>query len=131
MVAPFPPRDADLMGIAADFEACYQVYGEYQDRLEKYWCLRWLLQNNLPTAITVRHLKEGMARAEFIPLHLPIPELASHGRLTRAMIEVTAVDLLQLTASTRVKEIEALVDVATVSTATDGIPKINDETANP
>ena len=35
MVAPFPPRDAALMAIAADFEACYSAYGEYQDRLEK------------------------------------------------------------------------------------------------
>ena len=131
IVAPFPPRDANLMGIAADFEACYQAYAEYQDRLEKYWCLRWLLQNNLPTEITVRHLKEGMARAEFIPLHLPIPELTSHGRLTRAIIEVMAVDLLQLTASSRVKEIEALADAAAVSAVTDVIPEINDETSNP
>ena len=125
MVAPFPPRDANLMGIAADFEASYQAYGEYQDRLEKYWCLRWLLQNSLPTAITVRHLKEGMARAELIPLHLPIPELASHARMTRAMIEVSEVDLLQLTASTRVKEIETLVDLVTLAT-----PEINDNTPN-
>jgi exoribonuclease-2 len=114
------------MGIAADFESSYQAYGEYQDRLEKYWCLRWLLQNSLPTAISVRHLKEGMARAELIPLHLPIPELTSHARMTRAMIEVIEVDLLQLTASTRVKEIETLVDL--IHSAT---PEINDNTPNP
>ena len=126
MVAPFPPRDANLMGIAADFESSYQAYGEYQDRLEKYWCLRWLLQNSLPTAISVRHLKDGMARAELIPLHLPIPELTSHARMTRAMIEVIEVDLLQLTASTRVKEIETLVDL--IHSAT---PEINDNTPNP
>ena len=106
MVAPFPPRDATLMGIAADFEACYSAYGEYQDRLEKYWCLRWVAQDEVPKQVFVRHLKEGMSRLESIPLHLPLPELASHPRMTRAEVSVADVDLLQLTAGVRVLHIE-------------------------
>jgi exoribonuclease-2 len=106
MVAPFPPRDATLMGIAADFEACYLAYGEYQDRLEKYWCLRWVAQDEVPKQVFVRHLKEGMSRVESVPLHLPVPELASHPRMTRAEVSVADVDLLQLTAGVRVLHIE-------------------------
>lgn len=106
MVAPFPPRDATLMGIAADFEACYQAYGEYQDRLEKYWCLRWIAQDELPKQVFVRHLKEGMSRVEPIPLHIPVPELASHSRMTRAEVSISDVDLLQLSAGVRVLQIE-------------------------
>ena len=108
MVAPFPPRDATLMGIAADFESCYQAYGEYQDRLEKYWCLRWIAQDEEPKRVHVRHLKEGMSRVEPIPLHLPIPELASHPRMTRAEVLVSDIDLLQLSAGVRVLQIESL-----------------------
>lgn len=117
MVAPFPPRDAVLMGIAADFEACYQAYGEYQDRLEKYWCLRWIAQDEQPKSVFVRHLKEGMSRVESIPLHLPIPELATHPRMTRAQVSVCDVDLLQLTAGVRVLHIE--------------IPQVPEGDANP
>ncbi len=106
MVAPFPPRDAALMGIAADFEACYSAYGEYQDRLEKYWCLRWMAQDDTPKQVFVRHLKEGMSRVEPIPLHLPVPELATHPRMTRAEVSIADVDLLQLTAGVRVLHIE-------------------------
>jgi len=106
MVAPFPPRDAVLMGIAADFEACYAAYGEYQDRLEKYWCLRWIAQDETSKRVFVRHLKEGMSRVEPIPLHLPVPELATHPRMTRAEVSITDVDLLQLTAGVRVLHIE-------------------------
>jgi exoribonuclease-2 len=106
MVAPFPPRDAALMGIAADFEACYSAYGEYQDRLEKYWCLRWIAQDEVPKQVFVRHLKEGMSRVEPIPLHLPVPELATHPRMTRAEVSIADVDLLQLTAGVRVLHIE-------------------------
>jgi exoribonuclease II len=92
MVAPFPPRDATLMGIAADFE--------------KYWCLRWVAQDEVPKQVFVRHLKEGMSRVESVPLHLPVPELASHPRMTRAEVSVADVDLLQLTAGVRVLHIE-------------------------
>jgi exoribonuclease II len=108
MVAPFPPRDAVLMGIAADFESSYQAYGEYQDRLEKYWCLRWIAQDEASKDVYVRHLKEGMSRVEPIPLHLPIPEMASHPRMTRAHVKVSDVDLLQLSAAVRVLEIESM-----------------------
>ncbi|QWE10781.1 ribonuclease catalytic domain-containing protein [Polynucleobacter sp. es-EL-1] len=106
MVAPFPPRDAALMGIAADFEACYSAYGEYQDRLEKYWCLRWIAQDEQPKQVFVRHLKDGMSRVELIPLHLPIPELATHPRMTRAEVSICDVDLLQLSAGVRVLHVE-------------------------
>jgi exoribonuclease-2 len=110
MVAPFPPRDAALMGIAADFESSYQTYGEYQDRLEKYWCLRWISQDGDSKNVYVRHLKEGMSRLELIPLHLPIPELASHPRMTRAEVVVADIDLLQLSAAVRVIEIETKIE---------------------
>ena len=112
MVAPFPPRDATLMGIAADFESCYQAYGEFQDRLEKYWCLRWMMQDGESKTVHVRHLKDGMSRVELVPLHLPIPELASHPRLTRAEVVITEIDLLQLSAGVRVLEIEAKSETA-------------------
>ena len=119
MVAPFPPRDAVLMGIAADFESCYQAYGEFQDRLEKYWCLRWVTQGGDSKTLYARHLKEGMSRVETVPLHLPIPELASHPRMTRAQVVIADVDLLQLTAGVRVLEIESKAEAPEVE-STDG-----------
>ena len=55
-------------------------------------------------------LKEGMSRVELVPLHLPIPELATHPRMTRAEVVIAGVDLLQLSAGVRVLEIEVKVD---------------------
>jgi exoribonuclease-2 len=120
MVAPFAPQDATLMGIAADFESCYQTYAEYQDRLEKYWCLRWAMQDGESKNLYVRQLKEGMSRVELVPLHLPVPELASHPRMTRAKVVLTDIDLLQLSAAVRVLEIEAKVEVPEASAQEDG-----------
>ena len=133
MMAPFPPRDATLMGIAADFESCYQAYGEFQDRLEKYWCLRWIAQDGDSKNVYVRHLKEGMSRVELVPLHLPIPELASHPRMTRAEVAVADIDLLQLSSAVRVLEIEAKAEpeVKTVEELTDALPEDAEEDASP
>ena len=61
-----------------------------------------------------------MSRLESVPLHLPVPELASHPRMTRAEVVLADVDLLQLSAAVRVLEIEAKVEVPEVSAQEDG-----------
>jgi exoribonuclease-2 len=53
-----------------------------------------------------------MSRLELVPLHLPIPELATHPRMTRAQVQIDDVDLLQLSAGVRVLEIESLAKIA-------------------
>ena len=101
LVAPFKPKDADLMAIAADFDGTYAAYGEHQNQLERYWCLQYIRQQGLPWRGIVRHLKEGQARVEPIPLRLNIPELADQARGARAEIEVMDIDPLALEASVR------------------------------
>lgn len=101
LVAPFKPKDADLMAIAADFDGTYAAYGEYQNQMERYWCLQYIAQNGLPSKWVVRHLKEGQCRVESIPLRLTVPELAETMRGTQAEVEVLTIDLLNLEASLR------------------------------
>jgi len=101
LVAPFKPKDADLMAIAADFDGTYAAYGEHQNQMENYWCLQYLKQSGLPWKGIVRHLKEGQARVEEIPLRLTVPELAEQARGARAEVEVVDIDFLALVASVR------------------------------
>ena len=101
LVAPFKPKDADLMAIAADFDGTYAAYAEHQNQMENYWCLQYLKQKGLPWRGVVRHLKEGQARVEEIPLRLSVLELAEQARGARAEIEVVDIDFLALVASVR------------------------------
>jgi exoribonuclease-2 len=113
LAAPFAPKDSELFAIAADFDATYGAYGEYQNLLEKYWCLRWVAQQDLPVKVRVRTLKEGQVRLELVPLRLYIPELAEKPRGIEVDIEIIAIDLLELSASVRVIEIFEPLDSAT------------------
>lgn len=101
LVAPFKPKDADLMAITADFDGTYAAYGEHQNQMERYWCLMYIKQLGLPWKGVVRHLKEGQARVEEIPLRLSVPELSEQARGARAEVEVLDIDFLSLEASVR------------------------------
>jgi exoribonuclease-2 len=101
LVAPFKPKDAELMAIAADFDGTYAAYGDHQNQMERYWCFQYLKQAGLPWKGIVRHLKDGQARVEEIPLRLSVPELAEQARGARAEVEVLEIDFLSLEASVR------------------------------
>jgi exoribonuclease-2 len=101
LVAPFKPKDADLMAIAADFDGTYAAYGEHQNQMERYWCLMHLKQLGLPWKGVVRHQKEGQTRVEEIPLRLNVPELSEQARGARAEVEVLDIDFLSLETSVR------------------------------
>jgi exoribonuclease-2 len=107
--APFPPKSADLMAAMRDFELTYAAYAEFQRGMERYWCLRWLLQEQR-SDITARIIKEQLVRLEEIPLvlrmmDLPDPTTAPRGARIRLSIE--QIDLLDADIRTRFIELLA------------------------
>ncbi len=47
---PYAPKSADLLAVLRDFESAYAAYDEFQRGMEHYWCLRWLLQEDVRVA---------------------------------------------------------------------------------
>lgn len=93
---PFPPKSAELLAALRDFELTYAAYAEFQRGMERYWCLRYLAQDQIST-VTARVLKEQLVRLEDIPLVLrllDLPDLAAAPRGTRIRLAVDAIDLL-------------------------------------
>jgi len=40
----YPKNDPALYAAMRDFDTMYTIYGDFQKTMERYWCLRWLLQ---------------------------------------------------------------------------------------
>ena len=97
---PYADNDADLFAALADFEATYSRYAEFQERMEHYWCLRWLLQENV-TETTARVIRENLVRCERLPLVLRVPDLPPQPADTAVRIAVARVDLLAATLECR------------------------------
>ena len=94
----YQARDTALLAAMRDFEAAYDVYAEYQRTMERYWSLRWLMQEQVTTATGVVLMRENMVRLDSIPLVQRVPSLpATVNPGQRVELAVGAVDFLDLT----------------------------------
>ncbi|POZ63095.1 ribonuclease catalytic domain-containing protein [Chromobacterium alticapitis] len=89
----FAQGDAMLFAILRDFDATYGGYLSFQDKMEYYWCLKYLLQENI-TEPTAAVIKEDLVRIDGLPLRLRIPGLPELARGDRIQLSVVKVDLL-------------------------------------
>jgi len=106
LVAPFKPKDADLLAAVADFEGTYAAYADHQSTMERYWCLRWIKQENR-NKLMATVLKDGAVRFAEIPLVTRVPELAQASRGTQVLLELGDTDEISLEVSCRVLEVFA------------------------
>jgi exoribonuclease-2 len=95
LVAPFKPKDAALFAIISGFDAAYAGYNGFQSSIERYWALQYLLQNGL-TELDATVMKEGLVRAESLPLVFKAHGADSLVRGIKVRVRVLGTDLLTL-----------------------------------
>jgi exoribonuclease-2 len=95
LAAPFKPKDAELFSIISAFDAAYAAYNGHQAGMERFWTLRYLQQNAI-TELEATVFKEGLARADHLPLVLPVLGAGDLPRGTRVLVKLGAVDLITL-----------------------------------
>ena len=93
---PYAENDAELHAALIDFEATYSTYAEVQDRLEHYWCLRWLLQEGV-TETTATVIRESLVRIKGLPLVVRLPDLPAQAPDTEVRVIIGRIDLLAAT----------------------------------
>ena len=96
----YAKNDTTLFTVMRDFDAAYTVYNDFQRGMERYWCLRWLQQENVQQ-IEALVLRENLVRLTRIPFVQRIPSLPELPPNTRVMLEIGAIDLLDLTLQAR------------------------------
>jgi exoribonuclease-2 len=93
---PYADGDAELFAALADFEATYSQYAEMQDRMERYWCLRWLLQEHV-TECAATIIRENLVRFDALPLIVRLPDLPAGTAAGGVRVAIGRVDLLDAT----------------------------------
>jgi exoribonuclease-2 len=103
LVAPFKPKDADLFAIVSGFDAAYSAYGDFQTNMERYWCLRWLGQENRRQVEAVV-LKDEVLRLVEIPLIIRMAGMPVMARGAQVRLEILRWDELDLSVEARLLE---------------------------
>jgi exoribonuclease-2 len=92
----YAARDDALFAAVRDFELAYDAYAEFQRHMERYWCLRYLLQEGL-REVDATLIRDDLVRVAGLPLvmrarGLPLCEPGAALRLA-----VDDIDLLDVT----------------------------------
>ena len=95
LVAPFKPKDADLFAIIGGFESQYTAWHDFQNSLERFWCLRWLRQQQI-TECTATVLKEDLVRLDRAPLVFRASGLPQIERGEVVTLQILSTDELTL-----------------------------------
>ncbi|UCH48586.1 MAG: RNB domain-containing ribonuclease [Betaproteobacteria bacterium] len=91
----FAPSDENLFEIMRSFELAYDAYAEFQRTMERYWCLRWLLQEQV-TEITAEVIRDDLVRFETLPLVCRAHSLPPLSPGERVEVSVSDVDLIEI-----------------------------------
>jgi exoribonuclease-2 len=95
LAAPFKPKDAELFSIISAFDAAYTAYNAHQATMERYWTLKYIQQHGI-TEIVGAQFKEGLVRADDIPLVLPVLGGGELPRGARVRVKLGEIDLITL-----------------------------------
>ena len=95
LVAAFKPKDATLFSVISGFDGAYTAYNAFQNGIERFWTLRWLEQNGV-TELEATVMKDGLVRADTVPLVLRATGTENLMRGTRVRVRITGSDLLTL-----------------------------------
>ena len=84
-----------LFSVISSFDTAYSAYNDFQHGIERYWTLRWLEQNAV-AELEATVMKDGLVRAETLPLVFRVPGTESLPRGAKVRARISGTDLLTL-----------------------------------
>lgn len=102
---PYGRTDVDLYTIVSQFEAIYGLYGDFQTRMERYWSLRWIIQENLKS-IEAIVVKGDLVRIDGLPFMQRVPGLPEDlPRGRKVELQILGCDLVDLVMDARLVKV--------------------------
>ncbi len=88
-------KSEQLLTAMRDFEQAYEAYNEFQRMMERYWCLRWLEQEQV-TATYAEVIRENVAKIGDMPLIGKIHGLPFAAPGSIVEVDISDIDLLTI-----------------------------------
>jgi exoribonuclease-2 len=98
--APHAQNDTELFAAMNDFETTYGHYADFQMRMENYWCLRWILQEQC-RELAASVIRDNLVRCNALPLVLRLPDLPALPAGSPVRVAVGEIDLITATVEAR------------------------------
>ena len=95
LAAPFKPKDAALFGIISAFDAAHAGYNAYQAGMERFWTLVHLQRNTI-AELEGSVIREGLVRANTLPLVISVLGADSLPRNAQVRIRLGSINLMTL-----------------------------------
>ena len=89
------PRSEVLFSVVREFELAYDAYNEFQRRLERYWMLRWMQQEDIQE-VTAKIIREDLVRFDTLPMVTRAPSVMGIVPGSRVRLSISNIDLLDI-----------------------------------
>jgi exoribonuclease II len=94
--APYTTGSEQLLSVMRGFEIASDAYAEFQHNMERYWCLRWLIQESV-VAISAEVIRDNLVKIDHIPLMARVLSLPTLEPGVKIEVKISDIDLLELT----------------------------------
>lgn len=85
----------ELLAALREFELAYDSYAEFQRMMERYWCLRWIEQEQA-TELNATVIRDNLLRFDRLPLVIRVPSLHDAQSGANVRIALSRLDLWEL-----------------------------------
>lgn len=102
---PAYAKNSDVLaGTMRDFDIVYNAYNDFQTRMERYWCLQYLIQQQIETVVATVW-RENLVRLEGLPTITKVHNLPELAPGTRVELEIKRIDPLLVELECRYKSV--------------------------
>ncbi len=89
----YPANGDEIVGHMRNFDQTYNAYNEFQTRMERYWCLQYLVQEHI-SEINATVWRENLVRLENLPYMTKVHSLPAMKPGGKVRLAVQKVDTL-------------------------------------
>ena len=115
--APYNVADGKLNVIIRNFDLTYSAYSDFQTRMERYWCLQYLIQEKL-TEVMATVWRDNLVKIDGMFFITKVPSLPELKVGTKVLLEIKHIDTLLMELNCKFKQV---VEVAIVEVIEENI----------